>query len=152
MLCWQGTITAVGTAQHATQACLACTAVRYWAQAYRAERQMCSTCWSPTLRTLHPRSCTLQPEEICIQASDFEMSFQLSELTMPAMEGSVWLCSRQVTAPMERPHRPMEESGNLPLRKATAAVRSCTSRAPRVTHSPSDSPEPCAHRGSISRT
>ena len=63
-------------------------------------------------------------------------------LTMPAMEGSVWLCSRQVTAPMERPHSAIEDSGCRSRRKAMAAVRSATSRAPKVTHSPSDSPEP----------
>ena len=87
-------------------------------------------------------TCTSQVERVTRRYTA-PPSPLMRQLTMPAMEGSVRLCRRQVTAPMERPHRATEDWGNLPLRKATAAVRSPTSSAPSVTHSPSDRPEPC---------
>ena len=62
---------------------------------------------------------------------------------MPAMDGSRCAYERAVTAPMERPHRPMLEVVPPERRCCTAASRSSTSCAPSVTQPPSDSPDPC---------
>lgn len=71
-------------------------------------------------------------------------------LTMPAMSGSRWLYSSAVTAPMERPQRPMLDTPPCERRCFTTTARSSTSCAPSVTHLPSDRPEPCRTQTTLS--
>ena len=73
----------------------------------------------------------------------FSITLTHARLTMPAMEGSLWPYSKQVTAPMLLPHNATALSGYLVLKCLTQTSRSSTSCAPSVTHSPSERPEPC---------
>ena len=62
--------------------------------------------------------------------------------TRPATEGSRRAYSRLATEPMERPHNPTQLVRPRRMSHSLAMPRSAISRAPSVTYSPSDLPEP----------